>query len=122
LDVRFDAADLSSTLDAMQLPQFDSLSFGLIVMDRAGLVAWYNKFESTRAGIAGVKVVGRDFFASVGTCMNNHLVAERFRLEPLLDDFLDYVFTLRMVVTPVRLRLMARPESDRHYLAVTNRP
>jgi photoactive yellow protein len=121
MDVSFDAADLPTVLDTMPLERFNDLTFGVIVMDRSGVVQWYNSFESTRAGLARDQVVGRHFFESVGPCMNNYLVAQRFIDEPSLDDFLDYVFTFRMVPTPVRLRLMAQPESARQYVAVVNR-
>lgn len=121
MDVLFDAVDLLTKLDEMRLEQFDDLPFGLIVMDRSGVVVSYNAFESARSGIAHDQVLGRHFFESVGPCMNNYLVAQRFLDEPSLDDFLDYVFTFRMVPTPVRLRLMAQPSSDRRYVAVINR-
>lgn len=121
MNVYFDAVDLPTVLEATQLEGFDELSFGLIVMDRSGIVVWYNAFESARAGLSRDQVLGRHFFESVGPCMNNYLVAQRFLDEPSLDDFLDYVFTFRMVPTPVRLRLMAQPQSDRQYVAVVNR-
>jgi photoactive yellow protein len=121
MNVYFDAVDLPTVLEATPLKGFDELSFGLIVMDRSGIVVWYNAFESARAGLSRDQVLGRHFFESVGPCMNNYLVAQRFLDEPSLDDFLDYVFTFRMVPTPVRLRLMAQPQSDRQYVAVVNR-
>jgi photoactive yellow protein len=121
MNVYFDAVDLPTVLEAIPLEGFDELSFGLIVMDRSGVVVWYNAFESARAGLARDQVLGRHFFESVGPCMNNYLVAQRFLDEPSLDDFLDYVFTFRMAPTPVRLRLMAQPDSDRRYVAVVNR-
>jgi photoactive yellow protein len=121
VDIAFDAADLPTVLDTMPLERFDDLAFGLIVMDRSGVVQWYNSFESSRAGIARDQVVGRHLFEAVGPCMNNYLVAQRFIDEPSLDDFLDYVFTFRMVPTPVRLRLIAQRESARQYVAVVNR-
>jgi photoactive yellow protein len=117
----FDADNLQALLDPMPLEHFDDLPFGLIVMDRSGVVVSYNAFESTRAGLAREYVVGRHFFESVGPCMNNYLVAQRFLDEPSLDESLDYVFTFRMAPTPVRLRLMAQPGSDRRYVAVVNR-
>jgi photoactive yellow protein len=121
MDVHFDTVDLQTALDAMPLEHCDELNFGLIVMDRSGVVVSYNAFESTRAGLSPDQVLGRHFFESVAPCMNNYLVAQRFLDESSLDDFLDYVFTFRMVPTPVRLRLMARPDSDRRYVAVVNR-
>jgi photoactive yellow protein len=121
VNVLFDTANLATLLEAMSVENFDDLPFGLIAMDRSGVVVGYNTFESTRAGLAQDQVLGRHFFESVGPCMNNYLVAQRFLDEPSLDDFLDYVFTFRMSPTPVRLRLLARPDSDRQYVAVIDR-
>jgi photoactive yellow protein len=121
MELDFDAVELQAALDAMTSEQLDELAFGLIAMDRSGVVVAYNTFESSRAGIARGEVLGRHFFESVGPCMNNYLVAQRFLDEPSLDDVLDYVFTFRMVPTPVRLRLLAQPSSERRYVAVVNR-
>jgi hypothetical protein len=38
--------------------------------------------------------------------MNNALVAERFAQQSEFDISLDYLFTLRMKLSPVRLRLL----------------
>jgi photoactive yellow protein len=117
----FEAPDLVAQLDAMALPEFDSLPFGLITMNRFATVLSYNSYESTRAGIRSEVVLGENFFESIGLCTNNYLIAQRYLDEPDLDDVLDYVFTLRMAPTPVRLRMMARAGSARQYLAVVNR-
>jgi hypothetical protein len=63
-------------------------------------------------------VTGRNFFADIGPCTNNFLVAQRYADSDELDEQLDYVFTFRMAPTPVRLRLLARAGSLRQYLAV----
>ena len=117
----FEADDLLSWLEMNSLEEFDQLQFGLITMNRTGDVIGYNTFESSRAGIPAEKVLGHNFFDSVGMCTNNYLVAQRYLDEPELDDQIDYVSTLRMAPTPVRLRMMARRGSTRQYLAVRNR-
>ena len=62
----FDAPDLLAVLDRAPMSSMDALQFGLIVMDRGGEVIWYNAYESERAGLSQERVVGRNFFASVG--------------------------------------------------------
>lgn len=116
--VSFDDPQLLSTLETFPLEQTDELPFGLIVMDREGTVIWYNDYESHRAGLGRDRVEGRNFFTAVGPCTNNYMIAQRYLDEPDLDDFVDFVFTLRMAPTPVKLRLMARSGSTRQYLAV----
>jgi len=46
------------------------------------------------------------------------MVAQRFENEPALDAVIDYVFTLRMKTTSVKLRLLKQPERRRMYLLV----
>ena len=121
VEADFDQPDLLDLLELSALEATDDLDFGLIVMDRRGDVIWYNEYESVRAGIRRDRVVGRNFFEAVGPCTNNYLVSQRFLDEGELDEFLDFVFTLRMAPTPVRLRMMARAVSARQYLAVKNR-
>jgi len=117
----FSDPGLLDALEAVALERLDDLEFGLIAMDRQGDVIWYNAFEAQRAGLRVDQALGRNFFSDVGPCTENYLIAERFRQEPDLDDELDYVFTLRMQPTPVRLRLLARNGSVRQYLAVRSR-
>ena len=121
MDVVFETPDLARMLEDTSFGQFDELLFGLIVMDRAANVVWYNSYESQRAGIEKARVLGRNFFETVAPCTNNYLIAQRYVDEESLDEFLDFVFTFRMAPTPVRLRMMALAGSDRQYLAVKPR-
>ncbi len=121
MELTFDSVELVDQLESLTPAELDRLPFGLITMNRSGDVIAYNAFESARAGIDAKKVLGRNFFTSVGPCTNNYLIAQRFLDEDALDEYLDFVFTLRMAPTPVRLRMLARAGSDRQYLAVLNR-
>lgn len=117
----FDTPGLLGILDSLTPERFDELAFGLIVMDRHDVVVHYNAFESARAGLSPERVLGRNFFADVGPCTNNPLVAGRYHGAVDLDEEFDYVFTFRMRVTPVRLRLLAGAASPRRYLALLPR-
>ncbi|WP_374444016.1 PAS domain-containing protein [Stella sp.] len=99
----------------------DQLSFGLIAMDRTGVVTSYNAAESRLSGLSPGRVVGRHFFSAVAPCTNNFMVAGRFETEAALDETIDYVFTLRMAPTAVRLRMLKPPGGDRMYLLVERR-
>jgi photoactive yellow protein len=114
----FDEPGLLNALEEIPLDGINEIGFGLIVMNRSGDVIGYNAFESKRSGLLVERVMGRNFFADVGPCTNNYLVAQRFADCDELDEQLDYVFTFRMAPTPVRLRLLARAGSLRQYLAV----
>ena len=117
----FDQIGLMTELEAAQDDALQSASFGLIAMSPDGVVRLYNAAESRLAGLSPDKVVGRHFFSAVAPCTNNYMVAHRFESEPVLDDIIDYVFTLRMKPTPVRLRLLKRPGARDMYLLVQRR-
>lgn len=53
----FDDPDLLDHLENSELAAADDLSFGLVTMDRAGTVVWYNTHESEQTGFAAGRVV-----------------------------------------------------------------
>jgi photoactive yellow protein len=117
----FDDPALLTRLETADPDAFEELPFGLITMDRSGIVTGYNTSESRFSGLRPERVVGRDLFVDVAPCINNFMVAERYWSEVSLDEQLDYVFTFRMRPAPVRLRLLAAAGSDRQYLAIRPR-
>ncbi len=114
----FDDPDLVGRLVQMSGADFDALAFGVIAFDFDDKVVVYNAYESQRAGISAERVLGRNVFVEVAPCTNNFLVAQRFVDHPDLDEQLDYVFTLRMQPTPVRLRLVAKSEAALRFMLV----
>lgn len=105
-------------LDTLDREQCDALPFGVVGLSPAGLVEVYNRTESNLAGLPLESVLGTHFFANTAQCMNNYLVAQRFEDDPELDDVLDYVLTLRMRPTPVRLRLLKTAAVLRRYVLI----
>lgn len=109
-------------LDELVSADLDQLPYGVIGFDAQGIVRAYNRFESTAAGLPLDRVLGLHVFEAVAPCMNNFLVAQRFedaaRDETVLDDTIDYVLTLRMRPTPVRLRLLHVPRARYRYILV----
>lgn len=111
----------SVTLDeltAMDDAALDSLPFGVVGLDRHGVVEVYNATEASRAGLKQRNVIGAAFFDMIAQCMNNFMVAQRFEDEPQLDAIVPFVLTLRMRPTPVRLRLLAAPDGPRRYIMI----
>lgn len=113
-----DDADVLDQLLAADDDVLDALPFGVIGMDDDHQVVLYNRAESALSGLSPERVLGRHFFSEVAPCTNNFMVAQRFEEEETLDAFVDYVFTLRMKPTPVRLRLLRRTGAARQYLLV----
>ena len=96
----------------------DGLPFGVIGFAASGDVELYSSAESRMAGLSPDKVVGKHLFTVVAPCMNNFLVAQRFEDEPELDATIDFVLTLRMRPTPVKLKLLKSSGVARRYLLV----
>ena len=105
-------------LHAMAPAEVDALPFGVIGFTPDTTVVLYNATECQLAGLPAASVVGEPYFLGVAQCMNNFLVAQRFEDEPELDAVLDYVLTLRMRPTPVKLRLLKKPSCPLQYVLV----
>ncbi|MBP1203003.1 photoactive yellow protein [Duganella sp. 1411] len=121
-EIRFDQPDLAKLLDHSDAVALDALGFGAIGFDHDGRVARYNTFESQAAGLRAERVLGQDLFLAVAPCMNNFMVAQRFidaRADGApLDDIINYVLTLRMRPTKVKLRLLYQPGAALAYVLV----
>jgi photoactive yellow protein len=105
-------------LEAADDAVLDALEFGVVALTTDGIVTSYNLAESRLSGLTPSRVVGRHFFSAVAPCTNNFMVAQRFETEAEIDDIIDYVFTLRMQPTRVRLRLLKQDGRRRMYLVV----
>lgn len=121
----FDQPDIAPALDALTPEDLDQLPFGVIGFDQETLVCKYNAEESRMAGLAPERVLAAPLFTAVAPCMNNFMVAQRFddaiAQGSRLDVFVDYVFTLRMRPSKVRLRLLAAPDMSTRYVLVSRR-
>ena len=122
LTLDFAQADLLSHLDAMDEAQLDGLAFGVIGIDRNGVVNRYNATESKLAGLAPSRALTHPLFTVVAPCMNNFMVAQQFEdsaaAGSALDHTLDYVLTLRMRPVKVKLRLLAPVGIGQRYVLV----
>jgi photoactive yellow protein len=109
---------LQDQLDAASPDELDALGFGVIRMDSRGHVTAYNRCEAEAAGLKPERVLGRHFFSEVGPCTQNQQISQPLLEATALDTVFDYVFALRMKITPVRLRLLKSPTSAHMYLLV----
>ncbi len=89
-------------------------------------VTRHNRHASRLSGLSPERVIDNPLSTMVAPCMNNFLVAQRFEdaraAGEALDVSLDYVFTLRMRATKVRLPLLASPQGDTRYVVVNRLP
>jgi photoactive yellow protein len=118
----FDQSDLAALLAQSDAEALDALGFGVIGFDRESRVQRYNTYESKAAGLRAERVLEQDLFQTVAPCMNNFMVAQRFadarEAGVTLDDTVNYVLTLRMRPTKVKLRLLCQPGDDLAYVLV----
>jgi photoactive yellow protein len=119
---RFDQTDLPMTIGGLSEEALDQLDFGVIGIDSECVVRLYNTTEGKIAGLSRDRVVGNHLFNVVAPCMNNFMVAQRLQeaLETgaVLDETIDYVFTLRMRPVKVKLRLLVAPALTYRYVLV----
>ncbi|ADI30454.1 photoactive yellow protein [Methylotenera versatilis 301] len=120
--ITFDMLSLGQTLDKLTNDQLNSLDFGVIGFDNEGMVKVYNAYESKVAGLSLESVIDSDLFNSVAPCMNNFMVAQKFEdavdTSSELDEIMDYVLTLKMKPTRVKLRLLSSPQFSYSYVVI----
>ena len=105
-------------LERMAQEDRDALDFGVIGLRPDTHADIYNATEADMSGVAPARVLGTPFFATIGQCMNNFMVAQRFEDEADLDEIVPFVLTLRMRPTRVRLRLLQVRDVQRRYILV----
>jgi len=118
--LQFTYPNMGQVVDQLDEHDLDSLDFGVIGFDHESIVRRYNAFESNASGLSPERVLGKHLFSSVAQCMNNYMVAQRFE-DALgehvpLDETIDYVLTLRMRPTKVKLRLISAPDMAMRYV------
>jgi photoactive yellow protein len=120
--LQFADSKMGATLNQLSDLDLDSLEFGVISFDHDSIVRRYNAFESKAAGIAPERVLGKHFFSTVAQCMNNYMVAQRFEdsidQQVMLDEIIDFVLTLRMRPTKVKMRLISAPDMAMRYVLI----
>lgn len=116
--ISFEDSGLADVLDEWSAEELDRLELGVVRMTRDARVVAYNTAEAEVSGLDSSDVIGQDFFVQVAPCTNNHLIAQRYLDAEELDEVIDYVFTYRMLPTPVQLRLIKRADSEYQYLLV----
>lgn len=121
-ETQFDQPCITMLLETMDEVALNALGFGVIGFGKDGRVQRYNTFESKAAGLSVERVLQQDLFMVIAPCMNNFLVAQRFvdahESGQTLDDTINYVLTLRMRPTKVKLRLLSDPLADLSYVLV----
>jgi len=121
-NITFDMQNISHALETLTNEQLNSLDFGVIGFDDEGMVKVYNAYESKVAGLSLESVIDADLFNSVAPCMNNFMVAQKIEdaidESSELDEIMDYVLTLKMKPTRVKLRLLSSTQLTYSYVLI----
>lgn len=121
-NITFDMQNISHALETLTNEQLNSLDFGVIGFDDEGMVKVYNAYESKVAGLSLESVIDADLFNSVAPCMNNFMVAQKIEdaidESSELDEIMDYVLTLKMKPTRVKLRLLSSTKLTYSYVLI----
>lgn len=120
--INFDTPRLGQALSQSSTEQLNALDFGVIGFNNEGLVKVYNAYESKMTGLSYLSVIDADLFNAVAPCMNNFLVAQKFEdaahVKAELDEIMDFVLTLKMKPTRVKLRLISSPQLPFNYVSI----
>jgi photoactive yellow protein len=120
--MQFADKNMGEVVNQLDDHDLDGLNFGVIGFDKESIVRRYNACESKASGISPDRVLGKHLFSTVAQCMNNYMIAQRFEdalgEHVMLDEIIDYVLTLRMRPTKVKLRLISSPVMAMRYVFV----
>jgi photoactive yellow protein len=123
VDLAFDDEGVGEELRHASTEELNEAPFGIIQLDDAGVVQFYNRYESNLSGVAPEEAVGTNFFTELAPCSNNPLFLGRFKegiKEGKLDEYFTYTFTYKMRPTLVDVRLY-RDEAGNNWIMIQKR-
>ena len=111
-------------LAALHRTEADTLDFGVVKVDDAGVIHLFNKYESELAGIAPNDAIGKNYFTQLAPCTNNRLFFGRFKdgvAANSLHVALPYTFTYKMRPTNVQIHLYRDGATKTNWIFVKKR-
>ncbi len=102
----FVSPEVQAGIHQMSSTQLNEMDFGVVKLDDAGKILFYNKYESELANIAPADAEGKNFFHDIAPCTNNRLFMGTFQggvSAGSLKTLFHYTFTYRMKPTNVRV-------------------
>lgn len=113
-------------LDSRSDSELDSLPFGVIALDRAGVVYRYNLYESRFARFDRNQVLGRAFFAEIAPCTRVEAFEGRFtrfadQAEPGRVERFDFVFDFKFGAQEVSVEIVRPVRGELFYLLINRK-
>lgn len=87
--------DVAERLASMTKEEVDELPYGFVVLDEAGTILLYNRYESSLSRLPQDSVVGKNFFKEVAPCTRVEAFYGRFRALVTGNDRLQETFRFR---------------------------
>jgi photoactive yellow protein len=122
-DLAFDDDGVGEELRRVRPEELNEAPFGIIHIDDAGVVQFYNRYESNLSGVDPEDAIGTNFFTELAPCSNNPLFFGRFKdgvRDGELDEYFTYTFTYKMRPTLVDVRLY-RDEAGNNWIMIQKR-
>jgi len=122
-DLAFDDDGVGEELRHADEDELHAAPFGIIKIDDAGIVQFYNRYESNLSGFDPQEAVGTNFFTELAPCSNNPLFLGRFKdgvRENELDEYFTYTFTYKMRPTLVDVHLY-RDDAGNNWILIQKR-
>lgn len=107
-DLKFDDLSDKDVMSRVSATSAETLTFGAIQLDSAGVVLSYNTVETQITGRMAAEVIGRNFFEEVAPCTRTPEFRDAFFAgvrAGTLDKRFRYTFDFRMNPTPVEVHL-----------------
>jgi photoactive yellow protein len=117
--LRFDDDNLPVRLAEASREDMDAAAFGIIELDDAGIIEFYNAFEQQLSGITFEEARGRSFFEDVAPCTQSKRFSGKFfeGVEAgIFDHMFTYTFTYRMKPLIVKIRICRNASSQNFVL------
>jgi photoactive yellow protein len=122
-DLAFDDEEVGEALRHADEETLNAAPFGIIKIDDAGIVQFYNRYESNLSGVPTEDAQDTNFFTELAPCSNNPLFWGRFKegvQQGTLDEYFTYTFTYKMRPTLVDVRLY-RDQGGNNWIMIQKR-
>lgn len=122
--VTFEQDDIANVLSTLDEEQIDDLAFGMITLDRNGMILQYNAAEGAITGRDPKETLGKNFFKDVAPCTNTDEFFGRFKKGVASGDLnvmFEYTFDYNMAPTRVRVHMKNAPGSAEKFWVLVKR-
>ena len=110
VNVDFNAPDLAARIEALSQHELDNLPFGVVLLDRQGIILFYSKTEARLSGY-GMAPLGKNFF-SFGECVGIADLRQRI-MDGMESGHVDLDFAWSTEKTDTQRDLSIRVHSAR---------